>query len=64
VCSSDLPLKGVYLFTNPGATEALSIAPDALQRELSRGSARVIEESSLIDRAVDRMVSSLSGEAA
>lgn len=54
------PLKGVYLFTNPGATEALSVAPDALQRQLWRGDARVIEESSLIDRAVDKMVSSLS----
>jgi hypothetical protein len=58
------PLKGVYLFTNPGAGEALSIAPDALNRQLSRGLARVIEESSLIDRAVDRMVSSLGDASA
>jgi hypothetical protein len=57
------PLKGVYLFTNPGASEALSIAPDALAVKLARGSARIIEESSLIDRAVDRMVSSLSSAA-
>jgi|GEM_PF-486612 len=58
------PLKGVYLFTNPGATEALSIAPETLHRQMSRGLARVIEESSLIDRAVDRMVSSLGDAAA
>jgi len=58
------PLKGVYLFTSPGATEALSIAPAALQRQMSHGLARVIEESSLIDRAVDRMVSSLGDAAA
>lgn len=58
------PLKGMYLFTNPGATGALSIAPAALNRQLQRGTARVIEESSLMDRAVDRMVSSLSGAAA
>ncbi len=58
------PLKGVYLFTNPGATEALSIAPDALHSQLRKGTARVIEESSMIDRAVDRMVNSLSGAAA
>jgi hypothetical protein len=58
------PLKGVYLFTNPGATEALSIAPDALHRQLRLGAARIIEGSSMIDRAVDRMVSSLSGSAA
>jgi hypothetical protein len=55
------PLKGMYLFTNPGASEALSIAPEALSRQLAAGIARIIEESSLIDRAVDRMVSSLSG---
>ncbi len=54
------PLKGVYLFTNPGATEALSISPDALQRQLRKGLARVLEESSLMDRAVDRMVNSLA----
>jgi hypothetical protein len=58
------PLKGVYLFTNPGAGEALSIAPDALNRQLLGGLARVIEESSLIDRAVDRMVSSLGNASA
>ena len=54
------PLKGVYLFTNPGATEALSVAPEALQVQFHRGDAKVIEESSLIDRAVDKMVNSLS----
>jgi Protein of unknown function (DUF1631) len=58
------PLKGVYLFTNPGATEALSISPDALHQQLQSGAARIIEGSSLIERAVDRMVSSLSGAAA
>ena len=54
------PLKGVYLFTNPGATEALSVDPDALQIQFRRGDAKVIEESSLIDRAVDKLVNSLS----
>ncbi len=54
------PLKGVYLFTNPGVGEALSISPEALRSQLSRGLARILEESSLVDRAVDRMVSSLS----
>ncbi|HEX9392118.1 MAG TPA: DUF1631 domain-containing protein [Usitatibacteraceae bacterium] len=54
------PLKGVYLFTNPGASEALSVAPDALQNQFQRGEARVIDASSIIDRAVDHMVQSLS----
>jgi hypothetical protein len=55
------PLKGVYLFTNPGATGALSVTPGALQRQLQRGTARILDESSLVDRAVDNMVHSLSG---
>jgi hypothetical protein len=58
------PLKGVYLFTNPGATEAMSIAPDALLQQFRKGVAKLMEESSLIDRAVDRMVSSLSNATA
>lgn len=58
------PLKGVLLFTNPGATEALSIAPETLQSQLRAGIARIIEESSLVDRAVNRIVSSLSAQAA
>ena len=55
------PLKGVYLFTNPGASEALSITPDVLESQFRRGLARLIEESSLIDRAVDSLVHSLAG---
>ena len=55
------PLKGVYLFTNPGAPGALSVSPDALQRQFRDGAAHIIEESSLVDRAVENMVQSLSG---
>ena len=54
------PLKGMYLFTGPGANEALSVTPDALQAQLRCGKARIIEESSLIDRAVNRIFNSLS----
>jgi hypothetical protein len=54
------PLKGVYLFTNSAASEALSVAPEALQGQLLRGEARLIEATSIIDRAVDHMVHSLS----
>jgi hypothetical protein len=38
----------------------LSVAPDELQIQLRRSDAKVIEESSLIDRAVGMMVNSLS----
>ena len=54
------PLKGVYLFTNPGAPGALSVPPESLQRQFRAGDARIIEESSLVDRAVENMVNSLS----
>jgi hypothetical protein len=55
------PLKGVYLFTNPGEVGALSITPDTLHRQLQRGEARILPDSSLVDRAVDNMVHSLTG---
>lgn len=57
------PLKGVYLFTNPGASEALSITPEVLESQFRRGQARLIEESSLIDRAVNSLVHSLAAAA-
>jgi hypothetical protein len=56
------PLNGVYLFTNPAATEALSISPEALQAQIESGDARLIDESSMIDRAVDKLVHSLAQE--
>ena len=55
------PLQGIYLFTNPSASGALSVTPEALESQFRRGDARIIEESSLVDRAVDNMVHSLSG---
>ena len=57
------PLRGVYLFTNPGASEALSITPEVLESQFRRGQARLIEESSLIDRAVDSVVHTLAAAA-
>jgi Protein of unknown function (DUF1631) len=56
------PLKGIYLFTNPGEIEALSIEPAALAKQVRRGQARIIEKTSLIDRAVSSMVRTLSAK--
>lgn len=56
------PLKGIYLFTNPGEIEALSIEPLALAKQVRRGQARIIEKTSLIDRAVSSMVRTLSAK--
>ncbi|MEQ1517533.1 MAG: DUF1631 domain-containing protein [Usitatibacteraceae bacterium] len=58
------PLKGLYLFTNPGAPGALSVSPESLHGQFLDGSARVMEESSLVDRAVENMVHSLGGASA
>ncbi|MBL8510146.1 MAG: DUF1631 domain-containing protein [Betaproteobacteria bacterium] len=54
------PLKGVYLFTTSATAEAISVAPEDLQAQFSRGEARIIEESSLVGRAVDRLVDSMA----
>jgi hypothetical protein len=57
------PHRGVYLFTSPGADEALSISPDILRQQFQSGQARRVNEASIIDRAVDHMVHALQGTA-
>jgi hypothetical protein len=54
------PNKGVYLFTNPLApTAAVSISPEALAEQMRLGEARIIDDASLVDRAVDTMLANL-----
>ena len=59
------PNKGVYLFTNPLAPNAaVSISPEALAEQMRLGEAKIIDDASIVDRAVDSMLSNLrSGEA-
>ena len=59
------PNKGVYLFTNPLAPNAaVSISPEALAEQMRVGEAKIIDDASIVDRAVDSMLTSLrSGEA-
>ena len=58
------PAKGVYLFTNPHGDAAVSITPEALAEQMRRGEARLIDDSPLVDRAVDSMLASLKERAA
>jgi hypothetical protein len=60
------PNKGVYLFTNPMSPKAaVSISPEALAEQMRLGEARIIDDASIVDRAVDSMLTNLrSGEAA
>jgi hypothetical protein len=54
------PNKGVYLFTNPlSPTAAVSISPEALAEQMRVGEARIIDDASLVDRAVDTMLANL-----
>lgn len=53
------PNKGVYLFTNSTARAAISVSPEALAEQMRRGEARIVDDSPLVDRAVDSMLASL-----
>jgi hypothetical protein len=58
------PAKGVYLFTNAAAGAALSVSPEALAEQMRRGEARIVDDASLMDRAVDSMLANLRERAA
>ncbi len=59
------PNKGVYLFTNPMSPKAaVSISPEALAEQMRVGEARIIDDASLVDRAVDSMLTNLRGNEA
>ena len=58
------PAKGVYLFTNSTAGAAISVSPEALAEQMRRGEARIVDDSPLVDRAVDSMLANLRERAA
>jgi hypothetical protein len=53
------PLKKVYLFTNISNQKALSISPQAMEAQLREGTALLLEDTPLMDRAVENMLESL-----
>jgi hypothetical protein len=58
------PAKGVYLFTNSSSSAAISVSPEALAEQMRRGEARIVDDSPLVDRAVDSMLANLRERAA
>jgi hypothetical protein len=53
------PLRGVLLFTNPQSSGAVSVSPDALLAQLQTGSARILDEGPMTERAVHSVLDNL-----
>ncbi|MBB5020199.1 hypothetical protein HNQ59_003516 [Chitinivorax tropicus] len=58
------PMKNMYLFTNRQGLNAMSISLEGLAAKLRSGSAVIVEESALVDRAVSSMLDALKSGAA
>jgi hypothetical protein len=56
------PRKHIYLFTNVSLSKAISISPQAMAMKLVRGTAIVMEDLPLLDRAVDHMLDALQSQ--
>ncbi|ROR32060.1 DUF1631 domain-containing protein [Inmirania thermothiophila] len=56
------PLTGVYLFTNRMGCTLTERTAKGLAAELRRGTARIIEEAPLLDRALDRLLGGTAEE--
>jgi hypothetical protein len=54
------PQKGILVFSNHRAAKAISITPEALVRQIRNGTARMVEESSVFDKAIDGVMHSLN----
>lgn len=53
------PLKGLFLFTNRLGERAVSITPDGLAAKFRSGTAHVIDDIALVDRAVNNLMERL-----
>ena len=58
------PLKSAYLFTDRQGKRAATMPLDKLEAAFRIGSARIIDESPLLDRVVDRVIETLKQAAA
>ena len=58
------PRRGIYLFTNPQGSGAISVTQEALAAQLRAGQARILEDTPLMDRAVESVIGSLQESAA
>ena len=53
------PLKKIYLFTNISSQKAISISPQAMEVQLREGTAIILLDTPLMDRAVENMLETL-----
>jgi hypothetical protein len=54
------PLRGILLFSNHRSAKAISIAPDALARQIRDGNARIVREEAIFERALSDALESAS----
>lgn len=54
------PQKGILVFSNHRAARAISISPDALARQIRDGAARVVDDGSVFEKAIDGVMRSLN----
>ncbi|MBZ0133246.1 MAG: DUF1631 domain-containing protein, partial [Rhodocyclaceae bacterium] len=53
------PKRGIFLFTNPRSPRATSISQEALAYKFRTGTARIVTDEPLFERAVNGMLGSL-----
>lgn len=54
------PLRGILLFSNHQAAKAISIAPDALARQIRDGAARIVRDEEIFERALSGALESVN----
>ena len=58
------PQRGILLFSNHRSAKAISIAPEALARQIRNGKAAIVGEEAIFDRALHGAIESISTELA
>ena len=54
------PLRGILLFSNHQSAKAISIAPDALARQIRDGAARIVRDEEIFERALSGALESVN----
>ena len=56
------PQRGILLFSNHRSAKAISIAPDALARQIRDGKAAIVRENAIFERALNGALESINAE--
>lgn len=56
------PQRGILLFSNHRSAKAISIAPDALARQIRDGKATIVREDAIFERALNGALESINAE--